>query len=219
MALQRMILVPPELWEKRCQTPSPPPSVKTILKSEYHSYNKWTRVRLQQDPYLKTKKHNREPIAIPIIETTRKTGPFIKAEKPDSEIETCFQPVHSKYIHNVLKRKLTHDPTFGVCQSDTDGSFKIGRLSFTYNNNIVFVDGKKYKATQGLWELLTKARPDINMVTPQDKEAYKQILIQSNAHKVNYSPPGKIKANKGMKNTRIISRLFTDKTEVPWESA
>jgi len=26
-----MILVPPELWEKRCETPSPPP-VKTILK-------------------------------------------------------------------------------------------------------------------------------------------------------------------------------------------
>jgi hypothetical protein len=31
MALQHKILVPPELWEKRCQTPLPPP-VKTILK-------------------------------------------------------------------------------------------------------------------------------------------------------------------------------------------
>ena len=37
-----MILISPELWEKRCQTPSPPP-VKTILKSKYQSYNKWTR--------------------------------------------------------------------------------------------------------------------------------------------------------------------------------
>jgi len=53
MALQRMILVPPELWEKRCQTPSSPP-VTTILKSKDRSYNKWTRVRLHQDPYLKT---------------------------------------------------------------------------------------------------------------------------------------------------------------------
>jgi hypothetical protein len=52
MALQRMILVPLELLEKRCQTPSPLLPVKTILKSKDHSYNKWTRVRLQQDPYL-----------------------------------------------------------------------------------------------------------------------------------------------------------------------
>jgi hypothetical protein len=50
MALQRTILVPPELWEKRCQTPSPPSPVKTILKGKDHSYNKWTRVRLQKDP-------------------------------------------------------------------------------------------------------------------------------------------------------------------------
>jgi hypothetical protein len=57
-----------------------------------------------------------------------------------------------------------------VYQDDIDGSFKIGLSSFTYTNN-VFVDGRKYIATQGLWKLLTKARPDINMVTPEDKES------------------------------------------------
>jgi len=54
MALQRMILVPPELWESRCQTPPPPPPTKKILQSKDHSYNKWAQVRLYQDPYLKT---------------------------------------------------------------------------------------------------------------------------------------------------------------------
>jgi hypothetical protein len=49
MEIQRTILVPHELWEKRCQSPLPPP-VKTILKSKYNSYNKWTRVRPHQDP-------------------------------------------------------------------------------------------------------------------------------------------------------------------------
>jgi hypothetical protein len=215
MASQRMFGYP-DLWERHCQKPSLPPPVKTILKSKDHSYYKWTRVRLQQDPSLRTERHNREPIAVPIIETTRKTNPFIKAEKPGSEIQTGL---HSKYIQNVLKRKLTHDPTFGVYQDDTDGSFKIGRSSFTYTDNSIFVDGTKYIATQGLWDLLTKARPDINMETPQDKESYKQILIQSSAHKVNYNPTGRIKTNKGMKYTRSISRLFADKTQVPWESA
>jgi len=82
----------------------------------------------------------------------------------------------------------------------------------------VFVDGRKYKATQGLWELLTKSKPDKNAVTFQDKQTHKQILLQSNAHRVNYSPTGKIEVNKGVKYARFISQLFTDKKEVPWES-
>jgi len=94
--------------------------------------------------------------------------PFIKAEK--SELETNSQPLHSTYIHNVLRRRLSHDPTFGVYQNDTDGSFKIGSSSFKYNDKHVFVDGKKYKATQGLWELLTTSKPDKNAVTFQDKQ-------------------------------------------------
>ena len=49
MALQHMILVPPELWENR-QTPPPRP-VKKILQNKDHSYNKWTQVRLHQDSY------------------------------------------------------------------------------------------------------------------------------------------------------------------------
>jgi len=126
--------------------------------------------------------------------------------------------VHTKYIHNVLKRRLSHDPTFGVYQDDTGGSFNIGRFSFKYNDKHVFVDGRKYKAAQGLWELLTKSKPDINAVTSQDKHIYKQILLQSNAHRVNYSHTGKIKANESLKYMRFISQLFTNKKEVPWVS-
>ena len=63
--------------------------------------------------------------------------------------------MHSEYIKNVLRRKVSHDPRFGVYQDDTGGSFKIGRSSFKHNDKHVFVDGRKYKATQGLWELLT----------------------------------------------------------------
>jgi len=58
--------------------------------------------------------------------------------------------VHSKYIHNVLRRELLHDPTFGVYQDDTVYSFKIGLSSFKYKDINVFVDGRKYRATQGL---------------------------------------------------------------------
>jgi len=56
----------------------------------------------------------------------------------------------SEYIQNVLRRKVSHDPTFGAYQDDTDGSFEIGLSSFKYKAKHLFVDGKKYKATQGL---------------------------------------------------------------------
>jgi hypothetical protein len=92
--------------------------------------------------------------------------------KPEYESETDASPTHSKYIYNVLTRKLSHDSTFVVYQDDTNGSFKIGSSSFTYNNKHVFVDGKRYKATQGLWELLTQSRRNKNVVARQDRQAY-----------------------------------------------
>ena len=67
MAFERMILIPPELWENRSQ--QAPPPVKKLLKSNERSCNKWTQIGLHQDPYLKTEKRKREPIDIPIVET------------------------------------------------------------------------------------------------------------------------------------------------------
>ena len=77
----------------------------------------------------------------------------------------------------------------------------------------MFVDCKGYKATQGLWQLLTQSRPDKTSVTHQDRQPYKQILLQSIAHTVNYSPSGNIKAQKRLQYTRFIWQLFTNTME------
>ena len=170
---------------------------------------------MHQYPYLKTEKQKREPISI--IETgstipSFKTKPkrkrivgSVPLFKRESESETDTSRTQSKYIHNVLSRKVSHESNFGDCQDDIDGSFKIVRSSFKYNNKHVFVDGKRYNATQGLWELLNQSRPDINDVAQQDRQAYKQILLQSNAHRLNYRPSGKIKAKKVLKYMGFIS--------------
>ena len=92
-------------------------------------------------------------IPVPIIEkgdTKRNriigSVPLIKTQMLDSESESESLPVNSKYMDDVLKRKGSHDSTFGVYQDDKDSSFKIWRSSFKYNNKHVFVDGKKYKS-------------------------------------------------------------------------
>jgi hypothetical protein len=152
MALQRIILVPPELCENRSQ--APPQPVKKILNNKDRSYNKWTQVRLHQNPYFKTEKRKRDSIAIPILETGRtqessfKTNSRRKRSMPLSESET-------DYASPVLKRKIFHDCACGVYRDDTNGSLKIGHSKFKYNDSHVFVDGKNYKATSGVWELLT----------------------------------------------------------------
>jgi len=46
------------------------------------------------------------------------------------------------YINDILRRKVSHDPTFAGYQDDTDASFKIVRSNFKYNDKHMFVDGK-----------------------------------------------------------------------------
>ena len=130
---------------------------------------------------------------------------------PLFKIESESKTDHSEVIQNVLRRKVSHDPTFGVYQDDTDGSFKVGSSSFKCSDK--HVDDRNYKANQELWKLLKKSKPDKNAVTFQDRQAYKQILLQSNAHRVNYSPTGKIKAKKGLKYTRFFRKRLLQKTK------
>jgi hypothetical protein len=116
---------------------------------------------------MKSVKRKSEPIPIPIVETgsniesepsflnKRKSKrviysmPVFKSETTE-ETETDVtdaSPVHSKYIHSVISRKLSQDPIFGMYQDVIDVSFKIWRSTFKYKH--IFVDGKKYKETQG----------------------------------------------------------------------
>ena len=44
--------------------------------------------------------------------------------------------MHSKYNNDVLRRKLSHYPTFGVYQDETNGSLKIGNSIFKYKENM-----------------------------------------------------------------------------------
>ena len=82
------------------------------------------KVRLHQDPFLKSENQKLEPIPIPFVETKvthpgfktktkreRITGslPWFKTEILDSESETDSLPILSEYINNVLKRKESHD--------------------------------------------------------------------------------------------------------------
>jgi len=69
---------------------------------------------------------------------------------------------------------VLHDSTYGVYPDDADSFFfKIGRSNFKYSDKHVFLDGRNYRASQELWELLTKFNLINNAVTIRGRRAYK----------------------------------------------
>jgi len=64
MALQRMIFSSSGNVGKSFSDHTTTTTSSKILNCTDHSYNKWTNVRMHQDPFLKNEKQKREPIPI-----------------------------------------------------------------------------------------------------------------------------------------------------------
>lgn len=74
---------------------------------------------------------------------------------------------------------------------------------------VVTIKNKNYDLTPGLRELLMRNKPDLKLVTENDKINYKDMLDKTNAHKRDFHPNGQIKGDKGSKYRLIIKPLIT----------
>ena len=72
------------------------------------------------------------------------------------------------------------DKYYGI-HSDGPHQYTIGNknLTITEHSDLI-LDGRKYKATVGLWALIMLNRPE-NIYTSDDLNTYRDIIIQSNA--------------------------------------
>ena len=66
----------------------------------------------------------------------------------------------------------------------------------------------RFKGTTGLWELLTRKNVNSNVITKSDLNAYKRILVRTNAHLAGYETGGDIHVSRGVKYVKVISKLF-----------
>src|SRR5436190_20854847 len=81
-------------------------------------------------------------------------------------------------------------------------------LEFDDAGNIK-LGGRSYKPTRGLYELLFKRTPDKDTYDKDDLRAYKDILVQTSAHKKDYLFRNKINRLTGStKYKEVISKLF-----------
>ena len=100
------------------------------------------------------------------------------------------------------------DKEFGI-RKDADGHFGIGKSPIEIDENSdVFVEGKTYTGTPGLFELLTRKKINKSLITTQDLKNYRRILDVTNAHRKHNKRAGVIKATRGVKFREVISHLF-----------
>ncbi|KAG8247889.1 hypothetical protein J6590_108657 [Homalodisca vitripennis] len=72
----------------------------------------------------------------------------------------------------------------------------------------ILIDGKRYKGTPGLYELIVMNIPNDYIYTEEDLNAYADMLRETNVYRVNYSATGKIRSNRGSKYKNIIAPLI-----------
>jgi hypothetical protein len=72
----------------------------------------------------------------------------------------------------------------------------------------ITVEGKQFRGTNGLWELLTRKNVNRSMFPPSDLKRNKHILEMTNSHLVGYEPGGDIQISRRSKFAKLISKPF-----------
>ena len=99
---------------------------------------------------------------------------YITGESSVREFSTRhFGAVASPYVSSYVYRKGNLDRDYGM-RRDTDGTFRIGNAEVVIDQDSnVFVNGKSYRGTRGLFELLTRKKVDQSFITRSDLPSYR----------------------------------------------
>lgn len=95
---------------------------------------------------------------------------------------------------------------FGV--RNERGKLMLGNVRVFDNGDILKIGNHTFKRTVGLKELLFKKKPNLDVVTNDDLQNYKVLLLETNAHRRNFDASKQINSNKGFKYNNIIKPLF-----------
>lgn len=121
--------------------------------------------------------------------------------------DTFYSQMDDDDVPNLsyLKMHKKLDSVFGP-NKDVNGEWKFGSENLKVNDEKIIIGNQHWAYTPGLFELLFYKSP--KNYDKYELEIYKKILLNTNAHKVNYDPNERIKANRGTKYTKIIKKLF-----------
>lgn len=105
-----------------------------------------------------------------------------------------------------FSEKAFQDVPYGV--RIERGKLMMGSQRVLVSENTITINSTMYKKTPGLVQLLFETKPKCELVTEEDKDNYKLILNQTNAHRRDFDSKKPIKSNRGSKYLKIIKPLF-----------
>jgi hypothetical protein len=114
------------------------------------------------------------------------------------------QNTFKKYTSN----EKSTDTTFGIYSKNDH--FYIGDKAISIHNDDITVGDKTYAGTPGPWELITMAKTNKSIYNNNDFEAYKEILVETNAMR-QPSNPSKPKSSRSTKYKEIIKPIWEGK--------
>ena len=138
-----------------------------------------------------------------------------KEEKQEEKSGTLGDIAY-KYLHG--KEPYDRDETFGI-HFGQDGNYHMGAqqgkdgvyienhkmITVAYNN--IYVDGKKFTGTPGLWELIMKNEP--TKYSQGDLKLYGDLLFQTNAMNQDFNRNNPYpRASKGHKWKKILRPIW-----------
>jgi len=89
--------------------------------------------------------------------------------------------------------------TFYVVREISRGRLKIGSRDVFSHGNHAQIGKKEYPLTQGLLKLLFKRTPNEEVVSKSDMQHYKQILNESNVHRLHNRSTRKLRTTNTVK--------------------
>ena len=103
--------------------------------------------------------------------------------------------IADKYLHTSHGKSGDHSH-YGL--KDKNGQFYIGKDLIEIDGNDLVIKGKRYRGTQGLWQLITMKEPEPGFPTKEDEKNYGEIMVEADAirHPDNPDRPFESKSSK-----------------------
>ena len=125
--------------------------------------------------------------------------------KRQSDDQTDHPGTSVQHVWKSFSPKLL-DRVYGI-RKLSRGRQKIGSKLVFFDQDQVYIGDDVYPLSTGLLELLFKKIPDEKLIEVQDLEHYKDILLKSNAHRVQNRPSGRLWTSNVPKFS-LISKLL-----------
>lgn len=129
-----------------------------------------------------------------------------EANNTEMDNESFYsQPSEMELTLTGLYENQEFDTIYGPYKTEND-KWKLGNLNIKLNEDKVTIGNKNWALTPGLYSLLFHKKP--KQYDETELHIYKQILIDTNAHRRNFNANSQINGNRGYKYKAVISKLF-----------